>query len=83
MSDPLNQELERRLTNIITDAFNRSLNALEEAGAIDTGKLRKQYAGVGSKYYDVVSEQIERTVASGAPWIAELFVSSSRDGPDV
>jgi len=78
MSDHLNKELERRLASIITDAVNRSINALQDAGAIDTGKLRKQYTGGGSKYYDIVTEQIEATVATAAPWIAELFVPGQR-----
>lgn len=80
MSERLDKELQWRLTNVITDAFNRTINALEDAGAIDTDKLRQQYTGVGSKYYDIVTEQIERTVASGAPWIAELFASAKRSG---
>jgi hypothetical protein len=68
------KEVAGRLVNIISDALNRSLNALEQAGAIDTKKMRRHYKGVGSKYYDIVSEQIELTVRSGAPRICELFV---------
>jgi len=38
------------------------------------------YTGIGSKYYDVVTEQIEITVRSGAPWICELFTQQG-DAP--
>jgi hypothetical protein len=73
MSHPKEKDVEGRLVSIISDAFNRSLNALEKAGAIDTKKMREHYKGVGSKYYDVVTEQIELTAKSGAPWVRELF----------
>lgn len=52
MRDHLKKEFESRLTSLIADAFNRSIAALEEVGAIDTKKLRKQYTGSGSQYYD-------------------------------
>jgi hypothetical protein len=52
MRDHLKKEFESRLTSLIADAFKRSIAALEEAGAIDIKKLRKQYTGSGSQYYD-------------------------------
>lgn len=73
MNHPNEKVVAERLVHIISDAFNRSLNALEDAGAIDTKKLRKHYRGIGSKYYDIVTEQIQTTVKTGAPWICELF----------
>jgi hypothetical protein len=76
MSHPNEKAVADRLTSIIGDAFNRSLGALERAGAIDTKKLAKQYKGIGSKYYDIVTEQINLTVKTGAPWICELFTHS-------
>lgn len=77
MSHPNEKEVAGRLVNIISDAFNRSLNALEESGAIDTKKMRKHYKGIGSKYYDIVTEQIALTVKSGAPWVCELFTDKN------
>ena len=77
MNHPNEKAVAERLVHIISDAFNRSINALEDAGAIDTKKLRKHYAGIGSKYYDIVSEQIEITIRSGAPWICDLFTQES------
>ncbi|MEI6085003.1 MAG: hypothetical protein WCS70_11965 [Verrucomicrobiota bacterium] len=76
MSDATEKEIASRLTSIITDAFNRSINALEDAGAIDTAKLRKHYCGIGSRYYDIVTEQIDITVKSGAPWIAQVIIQA-------
>jgi hypothetical protein len=73
MRHPSEKAVADRLTSIISDAFNRSISALERAGAIDTKKLAKHYHGIGSKYYDIVTEQINLTVKSGAPWICELF----------
>jgi hypothetical protein len=73
MSHPNERAVAERLTSIISDAFNRSIRALERAGALDTKKLAKHYKGIGSKYYDLVTEQIELTVRSGVPGICELF----------
>ncbi len=73
MSHPSEQEVANRLVCIATDAFNRSINALEDAGALDTTTLRRHYSGIGSRYYDIVTVQIERACRSGAPWICELF----------
>ena len=82
MSHSNEQAVAGRLVPIITDAFNRSMNALKDAGAIDTKKLDKHYTGIGSKYYDLVTEQIELTIRSGAPWICELFPEDGAP-PDV
>jgi hypothetical protein len=78
MSHPNEKAVADRLTSIISDAFNRSIGALERAGAIDTKKLAKQYKGIGSRYYDIVTEQINLTVRTGTPWICELFTHSGR-----
>ena len=45
----------------IQHGFNRSIGALENANAIDSTEMRNEYKGVGSKYYDLVTEQIEYT----------------------
>jgi hypothetical protein len=63
------------LVDIISDGFNRSLSALVEAGVIDDCRLREHYKGVGSKYYDLVSEQIECTARYGAASIRKLVSS--------
>jgi len=67
------KELQGLLINIMSDGFNRSLNALSESGAIDTKKLRKEYHGVGSKYYDIVTEQLELTAVHCAPELRKLI----------
>jgi hypothetical protein len=76
------QELAFRLTAIVSAAFNNSLNALENAGAIETTRLRQDYRGIGSKYYDIVTGEIERVVKSGVPWIADLCNEACSTDPD-
>ena len=65
MSNLTDQEMRSLLVDIISDGFNRSLNALEEAGAINTRELRSAYSGIGSKYYDLVTEQIDTQLNTG------------------
>ena len=60
------------LLGILTDGFNRSLRALVEAGALDDTILRKHYQGAGSRYYDLVTEQMEITAKHGAEAIRNL-----------
>ena len=72
MKNPTDQEIAGRLVNIISDGFNRSLGALEQAGAIDTKKMRKDYK-MGSKFYELVTEQIEYTARHAAPAMRQLF----------
>src|SRR5262245_20420159 len=73
MQIPPNEKIEGLLIGIISDGSNRSLNALERAGAIDTRKMRKHYTGIGSKYYDLVTEQIVLTAKYGATGVRHLF----------
>lgn len=61
------------LVGIISDGFNRSMIALEEAGAIDRTKMLKQYFGIGSKFYDLVTERIVYTAKYAAPDMRQLF----------
>jgi len=61
-----NEKLEAILSGVIADGFNRSINALKSAGALDTTKMLTKYKGVGSEYYDLVTEQIEYTARYGA-----------------
>jgi hypothetical protein len=72
MSKKLEDEIARLVSNLITDGFNRSMNALEIAGAIDRKKLKMHYTGVGSKYYDLVTEQMNLTVSYAMPEIKKM-----------
>ena len=74
MRNPTDDEIAGRLIAIISDGFNRSMGALERAGAVDTKKMRRHYSGIGSKFYDIVTEQIELTAKYGAPGVRQLFV---------
>jgi hypothetical protein len=73
MDRPTDEEIANALVHIISDGFNRSLGTLEDARVIDTKKLRTQYKGLGSKYYDLVTVQIELTAKFGAQRIRHLF----------
>lgn len=73
MGKPTDDEIAGRLIGIISDGFNRSLGALAAAGAVDTKKMRGQYTGIGSKYYDLVTDEIVLTAKYGAPAIRQLF----------
>lgn len=57
----------------IQHGFNRSTGALENADAIDSTEMRKEYKGVGSKYYDLVTEQMEYTENQLEPIIDEIL----------
>ena len=70
LTDP---QIESVLIGIISDGFNRSLGALEKAGAIDMTKLSKHYQGMGSKYYDLVTEQMELSAKDGAQHLRHLL----------
>jgi hypothetical protein len=79
MRIPTDDEIAGGLVGIISDGFNRSLGALEAAGAVDTRKMRGQYKGVGSKYYDIVTEQIAQIAKYAVPAIRQLL--EKRPGP--
>jgi hypothetical protein len=55
------------------------MRALEAAGAIDCTKLSRHYTGVGSKYYDLVTEQIELTARWSIRAVRALFAGESPD----
>lgn len=74
MRNPTDDEIAGRLIGIISDGFNRSLGALEAAGAVDTKKMRRHYTGIGSKFYDMVTEQIVLTAKYAAPGVRQLFL---------
>ncbi|MCL6415271.1 hypothetical protein MIB92_06390 [Aestuariirhabdus sp. Z084] len=67
-----NREIEAILSRALSDGFNRSINALEECGAIDTAKLTEKYSGVGSEYYDIVTQALEHTARQFSDAIAEV-----------
>ena len=79
MRNPTDEEIAGRLVAIISDGFNRSLGALASAGAIDTKHMRPHYTGIGSKYYDLVTEQIELTARYGVPAVRQLFLQDDRE----
>ena len=68
------------LIGIISDGFNRSMRALEEAGAIDRTRMQTRYMGVGTEYYDLVSEQIQYTAKYGALALQRLLDESCPNG---
>ena len=82
MRRPTDDEIAGRLVGIISDGFNRSLRALEAAGAVDTKKMRGQYKGIGSKYYDLVTEQVVLTARYGVPSLRQLFEGQDEVGPE-
>jgi len=56
MRNPSDEEIAGVLIDILSDGFNRSLAVLEAAGALSTKNMRGDYLGIGSKYYDLVTE---------------------------
>lgn len=73
MDKELDERIESILIEIMSDGFNRSINVLEEVGAINRKKMLKEYKGIGSKYYDLVAEQFEYTAHYGKKAIYELL----------
>ncbi|MGD9365565.1 MAG: hypothetical protein PVH87_07715 [Desulfobacteraceae bacterium] len=73
MSKELEEKIASLVSGLMTDGFNRSLRALNEAGAIDLKKMKKEYRGVGSKYYDMVTEQMDLTVEYSKPLIKKMI----------
>ena len=61
------------LIGVMSDGFNRSVGALEESGAIDASEMRTQYKGIGSKYYDVVTKELEYTAEFAAPALLKFI----------
>ena len=46
--------------DIASDVFNRSFNRIKETRKIDDRKMRSNYKGVGSRYYDEVTGVMEQ-----------------------
>ena len=72
MSKNLEDKISALVADLMTDGFNRSLRTLRDAGAINTKKMTKEYSGIGSKYYDMVTEQMELTVERARPAIQKM-----------
>ena len=73
------QHLKGLLVNIMSDGLNRSMGALDDAGAIDRTKLMTEYCGIGSKYYDIVTEQLELTAEYCAQSVLDLMNDEADD----
>ena len=73
MHKPTDAQLESALMSVMSDAFNRCFSVLEAAGAIDAKEMRTDYRGVGSKYYDLVTEQIGLSAKYAVPGIRQLL----------
>jgi hypothetical protein len=74
MTNPTDEEISAQLVALISDGFNRSISALVQAGALDTTRMNEHYAGVGSRFYDLVTEQITLTARHGTPNVRQLFL---------
>lgn len=72
MSQEFEEKLNAMLLNLMNDGFNRSIGALREAGAIDTKEMDAAYSGIGSQYYDLVTEQMQITMSYAKTHIHEL-----------
>ncbi len=83
MSKEFEEKIASLISGLMTDGFNRSLGALEKAGAINLKKMNKKYCGIGSKYYDMVTEQMDLTVEYAKPVIKKMVVeydANNRNG---
>ncbi|MDJ0910598.1 MAG: hypothetical protein QNI99_15470 [Woeseiaceae bacterium] len=74
----LEEELLAVFVGLQTDSFNRALAALVEANAVDTTEMAREYRGIGSKYYDLVTESFEYTVKWAQPAIREILAKHLR-----
>lgn len=77
-----NQKIEAFLMSTLCDSFDRSLAALEDTGALDTRRLRAEYCGAGSRYYDIVTQEIERTVRDVLPGMRALLAHTDETPTD-
>jgi hypothetical protein len=73
MKSSLELKIYSLLVEIMSDGFNRSIGTLEKSGAIDTKKMKKEYVGVGSKYYDIVTKELEYTAIKATKEFIKLI----------
>ena len=71
------EQLQLLLVRAISDGVNRTLGALEAAGAINATRLRSAYSGPGSRYYDLVTEEVMRTADAAAASLATLLAAGA------
>lgn len=76
--DELKKQIKGIVRTAIQHGFNRSFCALEEAKAIDSKKMREHYKGVGSRYYDIVSKEMELTEEQLDCVIDEIVTSAMK-----
>ena len=76
MNQSIEDKIVASLVGILADGFNRSLNALEDAGAIDTRVLRSNYKP-GSDYYALVTAALEMTTVYARPGIRKIVEEGS------
>ena len=69
----IKEQIQGVVRTAIHHGFNRSVGALENVKAIDSTEMRKEYKGVGSKYYDLVTEQMEYTEKQLEPVIDQII----------
>lgn len=82
MNDELENKIQSLLIGIMSDGFNRSINALDDAGALNTKKLKSEYKGTGSKYYDIVTNELEGTALDATSAIKELIAKAIIESDD-
>ncbi len=66
----------------MSDGFNRSLNALKDVSALDLELLRSKYIGVGSEYYDIVTDQLEKAATHATRVILAALAQNERESHD-
>ncbi len=71
MSQPTDEQIIASLMAAISDGFNRAIEALRDAGVVDTTGW--DYRGVGSGHYDLVTDEIARIARIHARSIRSLF----------
>jgi len=59
--DEIKKEIQSIIYTAMHESFNRSISALEDAGALNTENMREHYSGVGSAHYDLVTKQMDYT----------------------
>lgn len=61
------------LVDVMTAAYNDAIGELRHRRIVDTRKLAAGYRGVGSDYYDRVTEQMQAAQTRGLPRIFALI----------
>ena len=72
MGQSVEDEIVESLLGILADGFNRALNALEDAGAIEATEFRLKYKP-GSEYYALVTASLELAANDARAVIKEII----------